>query len=82
MYHKANKNKKNFIPQPKSRRYIQTGDDNKENAVPKFNQISNQPRQFGRDITISIKNTSVDKNHNNSISKRSSIKEPNKVIFY
>ena len=79
MYHRPSKTKKNLIPQPKSRRYIPIGDENKENIFDKNNQNHNPSRQFGRDITISIKNNSLDKNHNNSLSKRSSIKDPNKV---
>lgn len=79
MYHKVSKNKTNFIPQPKSRRYLQVPDDNKENAVQKANQILNPTRQFGKDITIAIKNSSLEKKHNNSLGKRSVQKDQQKV---
>lgn len=87
--HKTIKNKTKFIPQPKTHRFIQTHDDNKENNNQKTNQILSKNRQFGKDITISVKNNSSDKysssslakNSNNSLGKRPSCKDPSKVNY-
>lgn len=81
MYQKAPKTKGKFIPQPKSFRNVKSGEDNKENLPSKINQRGSFSRQFGKDITISSKNNSLDKkrNINNSLGKKTVDKETGKV---
>lgn len=81
MYQKPNKIKAKCIPQPKSYRNIKPTEENKENMPSKLNQRGSFTRQFGKDITNTLKNTSLDKNRNtnNSLGKKSVGKENAKV---
>ncbi|MCQ2818801.1 MAG: hypothetical protein MJ252_16165 [archaeon] len=81
MNQKALKTKAKYIPQPKVNRNSRQTDDNKENMCSKINQRNSINRKFGKDITLSIKNTSIEKNKvvNNSQGRKSLCKESPKV---